>query len=114
MKMFRKVVVQTTLILCCAVELNAQTEPLGGQPPAGAKQSVRDLDEQLAYQRAFEAVLWAMPASAVYRMRVGFLELPGMAGQRDRFVFRAVTDDWADLTGCSNRLPLRLDYSIKS
>lgn len=79
MKMFRKIVVQTTLILCCAVELNAQTEPLGGQPPAGAKQSVRDLDEQLAYQRAFEAILWAMPASAVYRMRVGFLELPGMA-----------------------------------
>ena len=77
--MFRKTVVQTTLILCCVVELNAQTEPLGGQPPSSAKQSVRDLDEQLAYQRAFEAVLWAMPASAVYRLRVGFLELPGMA-----------------------------------
>jgi hypothetical protein len=68
-----------SLCLCLIAGLRAQTQPLGGQPPAGAKQSVRDLDEQLAYQRAFEAVLWAMPASAVYRLRVGFLEVPGMA-----------------------------------
>ena len=54
-------------------------EPLGGQPAAGAKQSVADLDQQVAYQRAFEAVLWAMPASAIYRFRVGLLEQPGMA-----------------------------------
>jgi hypothetical protein len=49
-----------------------------GQPPAGTKQSVADLDEQVAYQRSFEAVLWAMPASAIYRFRVGTLALPGM------------------------------------
>ena len=54
-------------------------EPLGGQPAPGAKQSVPDLDEQVAYQRAFEAVLWAMPASAIYRFRVGLLAQPGMA-----------------------------------
>jgi len=54
-------------------------EPLGGQPAPGAKQSVPDLDEQVAYQRAFEAVLWAMPAAAIYRFRVGLLEQPGMA-----------------------------------
>jgi hypothetical protein len=47
-------------------------------PPADAKQSVTDLDEQVAYQRAFEAVLWAMPASAIYRLRVGMLQAPGM------------------------------------
>jgi len=57
----------------------AQTEPLGGQPAPGVTQSAKDLDAQVAYQRAFEAVLWAMPASAIYRLRVGFLELPGMA-----------------------------------
>src|SRR5215472_5400167 len=57
----------------------SRLEPQGGQPPRGAKQSVTDLEEQIAYQRAFEAVLWAMPASAIYRFRVGMLELPGMA-----------------------------------
>jgi hypothetical protein len=56
-----------------------QSEPQGGQPPPGAKQSVADLDEQVAYQRSFEAVLWAMPASAIYRLRVGLLDQPGMA-----------------------------------
>ena len=75
------------LILCVAVGAGAQTEigaaaqtePLGGQPAPGVTQSAKDLDAQVAYQRAFEAVLWAMPASAIYRLRVGFLELPGMA-----------------------------------
>jgi hypothetical protein len=56
----------------------AQTEPRGGQPMAGASQSVPDLEAQVAYQRAFEAVVWAMPASAIYRLRQGFLEVPGM------------------------------------
>jgi hypothetical protein len=54
-------------------------EPLGGQPLLGAKQSVGDLDGQVAYQRAFEATLWAMPAVAIYRFGVGMLEQPGMA-----------------------------------
>lgn len=35
-------------------------EPLGGQPPAGSAPSVPDLARQVAYQRAFEAVLWAI------------------------------------------------------
>src|SRR6516225_8636528 len=60
------------LILCVAVGAGAQTEigaaaptePLGGQPAPGVTQSAKDLDAQVAYQRAFEAVL---------------LELPGMA-----------------------------------
>ena len=53
-------------------------EPLGGQPPIGTKPSVSDLDAQVAYQRAFEAVVWAMPASAIYRFRVGVLGLTGV------------------------------------
>ena len=60
-----------------AAQAGAQTEPLGGQPALGSSPSVPDLDAQVAYQRAFEAVLWAMPASAIYRFRVGAFEIPG-------------------------------------
>ena len=51
---------------------HAQTQDSGGQPRPGAKQSVPDLDTQVAYQRAFEATLRAMPAVAIYRCRVVF------------------------------------------
>src|SRR5262249_5733665 len=44
-------------------------EPLGGQPPKGSKPSVKDWDYQIKYQRAFEAVLWNMPAIAIYSLR---------------------------------------------
>src|SRR5215813_2446115 len=44
-------------------------EPLGGQPPAGSKPSVEDFDYQVKYHRAFEAVLWNMPAIAIYSFR---------------------------------------------
>ena len=33
------------------------TDPIGGKPPAGSKPSVPDLDYQVKYQRAFEAVI---------------------------------------------------------
>lgn len=62
-----------------ASNIGTATEPLGGQPARGAKQSVSDLDEQVAYHRVIEAVLWAMPAVAICRLRVGLVELPGMA-----------------------------------
>ena len=42
------------------------TDPLGGKPPAGSKPSVKNLSEQVMYQRAFEAVIWSMPAVAKY------------------------------------------------
>lgn len=44
-------------------------EPLGGQPAPGATASVKDFDYQVKYQRAFEAVLWAMPAVSIYGFR---------------------------------------------
>jgi len=83
---FRSIILSTKTValavavaaLCVGSIANAQTGP-GGQPPPGAKQSVSDLEAQVAYQRAFEAVLWAMPASAIHRMRVGMLQVPGMA-----------------------------------
>ena len=53
-------------------------EPLGGQPPIGSRPSVSDLDAQVAYERAFEAIVWAMPASAIYRFRVATLGLTGV------------------------------------
>jgi hypothetical protein len=45
------------------------TEPLGGQPATGSKASVPDLEYQVRYQRAFEAVVWSIPAVAIYRFR---------------------------------------------
>src|SRR5262245_32439389 len=53
-------------------------EPLGGQPPAGSKPSVTDWDYQVKYQRAFEAVLWNMPAIAIYSFRRSAFENLGM------------------------------------
>ena len=50
----------------------------GGQPEASAKQSIDDIELQVAYHRAFEGVVWAMPASAIYRLREGFMQLPGV------------------------------------
>lgn len=49
----------------------AQTgmETQGGQPPPGSRSSIQDFDYQIKYQRAFEAVLWNMPAIAIYSFR---------------------------------------------
>ncbi|GJG95867.1 DUF1254 domain-containing protein [Cupriavidus pauculus] len=50
--------------------------PLGGQPPQGATPSVKDFDYQIKYHRAFEAVLWNMPAIAIYSFRrAAFVDL---------------------------------------
>jgi hypothetical protein len=45
------------------------TKPRGGQPPKGSKPSVESFAEQVTYQRAFEAVVWSMPAVMKYGMR---------------------------------------------
>ncbi|MFQ2506252.1 DUF1214 domain-containing protein [Aeromonas caviae] len=44
-------------------------ETESGLPPAGSVSSVEDFEYQLKYQRAFEAVLWNMPAVAIYSFR---------------------------------------------
>ena len=59
------------LNLASAQSSNMPTDPIGGQPPAGSKPSVKDLDYQLKYQRAFEAVLWGIPAVAIYGFEKG-------------------------------------------
>ena len=58
------------------------TDPIGGKPPAGSKPSVKDLNYQVKYQRAFEAVIWSMPAVAVY----GFHKAPVTLGGVDNTV----------------------------
>jgi hypothetical protein len=57
------------------MKTSAQTEPLGGQPAPGAKSSVKDFDEQITYQRAFEAVVWSQPAVGVYGIRRGMFAI---------------------------------------
>lgn len=73
--------ITTALLLSLALaapHAYAQTEPLGGQPKEGSKPSVSDLEFQVAYQRAFEAVVWAAPAVSIYRMRAGAFENLGL------------------------------------
>jgi len=53
-------------------------EPLGGQPAPGAKPSVPDLEYQVMYQRAFECVIWSLPAVAIYRFRAAAFETFGI------------------------------------
>jgi len=54
--------VRVALLLNPATGPGAQAQAVNGQPAPGVKQSVPDLDAQVACQRAFEATLWAMPA----------------------------------------------------
>jgi hypothetical protein len=62
--------------------------PLGGEPPAGSVSSVRDFDYQIKYQRAFEAVLWNMPAVAIYSFRRAGMEQLGLK-DNDLIVYSA-------------------------
>jgi hypothetical protein len=64
-------IVAGLLIPCLGMATSRPTDPIGGKPPAGAKVSVEDLDYQVKYQRAFEAVLWSMPAIAIYGFQKG-------------------------------------------
>jgi hypothetical protein len=90
--------VKTTTILAaalvCAVAFasaQAQTEPVGGQPAPGAKPSVPDLEDQVAYQRAFEAVVWSQPAVGIYGIRRGMLDGLGMKDNEVMAMSRPLT-----------------------
>ncbi|MDX2419432.1 MAG: DUF1254 domain-containing protein, partial [Xanthomonadales bacterium] len=58
--------VTVSMTMTTASAAKMPTDPIGGKPPAGSKVSVKDLDYQVKYQRAFEAVLWSMPAVSMY------------------------------------------------
>ncbi len=64
-----------TLTSASAQSSEMPTDPIGGQPPAGSKVSVKDLDYQVKYQRAFEAVIWGIPAVAIYGYEKGLRKL---------------------------------------
>src|SRR6201994_3863303 len=68
---FASALAASQLDLGFVAQVSAQDgeEPLGGQPPQGATCSIKDFDYQIKYQRAFEAVLWNMPAIAIYSFR---------------------------------------------
>ena len=61
-----KVLIISLVFALCSVTTQAQTDPIGGKPSAGSTPSVADLDYQVKYQRAFEAVIWSMPAIGIY------------------------------------------------
>jgi hypothetical protein len=66
---FLRVFILAAFACVLTTAAHAQTDPLGGQPARGAKPSVKDLDFQFKYQRAFEAVLWALPAVSIHGFR---------------------------------------------
>ena len=55
-------------------KFDSTMEPLAGQPKFDSKSSTEDLDYQVKYHRAFEAVLWALPAVDIYRFRAAAIE----------------------------------------
>ena len=63
---FAMLIVTSLTVSVRAQSSKMPTEPLGGKPPAGSKPSVENLADQVTYQRAFEAVIWSMPAVAKY------------------------------------------------
>ncbi len=76
MNMMLSVAVIISMSMTTAGAADMPTDPLGGKPPTGSKVSVQDLDYQVKYQRAFEAVLWSMPAVSIY----GFHRAPVALG----------------------------------
>lgn len=55
-----------TLLFAQSSIANNVTEPLDGKPASPARMSAEALEYQVKYQRAFEAVLWSVPAVALY------------------------------------------------
>ena len=77
-KSFTTLALAVLMVVSLTAPARAQempTDPIGGKPPAGSKPSVENLSDQVTYQRAFEAVIWSMPAMAKYGMRRASLEI---------------------------------------
>ncbi|TLX78248.1 DUF1254 domain-containing protein [Labilibacter sediminis] len=65
----------TVLLISVMIGISSCQSPVETQEES---KRFNSLEEQVAYQRAFEAVIWAMPATAIYRLREGFMELPAV------------------------------------
>ena len=84
-----------TVLMSQVYAKSMPTDPLGGKPPAGSKVSVKDLEYQVKYQRAFEAVIWSMPAVGIY----GFnLATKGIGGGDNTILA------WSDLAKANSEL----------
>ena len=80
----------------------AKMEPIGGQPAPGAKCSVPDLEYQVMYPRAFESVIWSLPAVCIYRMRAGAFDNLGMHDNTIMAYSKVATPTLEALTANSN------------
>jgi hypothetical protein len=79
------------------------TDPIGGKPPAGSAPSVSDLDYQVKYQRAFEAVLWSMPAVAIYQFHRAAAEIG--AGPNDILAYSQPAKPNLETLTANNQTP---------
>jgi len=85
------------------------TDPIGGKPPAGSKASVKDLDYQVKYQRAFEAVIWAIPSVSIY----GFVKGMNKLGVKDNTImaFSETATPYAEILTANNVTPYIVAYT---
>ena len=66
-----------TLSLLMAPFPAAARNPQGGRPAADFQPSKTDFGKQIKYQRAFEAVLWSMPAVEIYGFKRAIEKIGG-------------------------------------
>ncbi len=81
-------------------------DPVGGKPPTGSRPSVEDLDYQVKYQRAFEAVIWSMPAVAKYGLHRASLAIG--AGNNAVMAWSAGAKPWMEALTPNNTTPYAL------
>lgn len=83
--------------------------PVGGQPAIGAKQSVPDLEYQVKYQRAFEAIIWATPALNIYN----FIKANNAvnAQSNDIVAFSKPATERVEALTANNQVPYTTGYS---
>jgi len=85
------------------------TGPVGGQPAPGTKQSVKDLDYQVKYQRAFEAIIWGMPALSIHN----FIKANNAVGSysNDIVAFSKPATERIEALTPNNQVPYTTGYS---
>lgn len=83
--------------------------PVGGQPAEGTKQSVNDLDYQVKYQRAFEAIIWGTPALDIY----AFIKANNAVGAQsnDIVAFSKPATERIEALTPNNQVPYTTGYS---
>jgi hypothetical protein len=89
--------------------INPKVGPVGGQPAEGSKQSVKDLDYQVKYQRAFESVIWATPALDIYN----FIKANNAVGAQsnDIVAFSKPGTQVLEALTANNQVPYTTGYS---